>query len=103
VRVTAHVVDVDLVFELAGKAVERLVGAFLGRPCAAPVEELLERQPEALVFLAGTLGIRIETSEQTGKPDGLDHRDRNLIVPRRRVRPCGMENRRWRGRAHACQ
>ena len=49
---------------------QHLVGAFLRRRHATPVEELHERTVQALVLLRGLFGIGVETPEKTSEIDG---------------------------------
>jgi len=69
-RVAPDVVDRGLALELQNKAIERFVGAFVRRPRPTPIEELHQREPEALVLRCGPVGIRIEACEQVLKAGG---------------------------------
>jgi hypothetical protein len=57
----------DSIFELPRQAVERRVGALVREPRAAPVEELDQRPPEALVLLTRAVAVPVEARKQASK------------------------------------
>src|SRR5262249_24827910 len=63
-RVGTDVTDVDSGGQLQRQPIESLIGAFVGRPGAVPIEDLLEGQPQLFVLCRGPIRVRVEAGQE---------------------------------------